>query len=96
MKDRFLRTTAAVLIVLPLLTGCSEKSTIDISREAFDKIAEDAVSLYITMHPLRSSRLGLEGADSLLFTFSPDEIEHALTAIDTLMDAISALSLIHI
>ncbi len=63
----------------------------DISREAFDAIAEDAASLYITMHPLRSSRLCLEGADSLLFTFSQDEIEHALATIDTLMDAISSL-----
>jgi hypothetical protein len=91
MENKFIRTAAVSLILLPLIAGCGDRSPEDISREAFDAIAEDAASLYLTMHPLRSSRLGLEGADSLLFTFSPDEIEHALMTIDTLMDAIEAL-----
>lgn len=90
MKNQFIRT-AAISLIIPLIAGCGKQSPVDISRETFDAIAEDAASLYITMHPLRSSRLGLEGADSLLFTFSPDEIEHSMSIIDTLMDAISAL-----
>ena len=92
MSNRFIRGTAASLILLPVLAGCGERSTVDISREAFDSIADDAVSLYVSMHPLRASRLGLEGADSLLFTFSPTEIEHAMTVMDTLMAAVSNIA----
>jgi hypothetical protein len=91
MINRFIRCAAALLILLPVLAGCGERSATDISREAFDSIADDAVSLYVSMHPLRASRLGLEGADSLLFTFSPTEIEHAMTVMDTLMAAVSII-----
>ncbi len=89
---RTARTAATVsLIIIASLAGCGERSAVDISREAFDSIADDAVSFYVSMHPLRASRLGLESADSLLFTFSPTEIEHAMTVMDTLMAAISVL-----
>lgn len=92
MKNQFIRSVAVALILLPLLAGCSGKSTIDITRETFDAIADNAVSLYTGIHPLRASRLGIVAADSLLFTFSPDEIEHAMTAIDALMTAVSSLA----
>ncbi len=91
MSNRFIRIAAISLILLPVMSGCGERSTVDRSRKKFDSIADDAVSLYVSMHPLRASRLGLEGADSLLFTFSPAEIEHAMTVMDTLMAAVSAL-----
>lgn len=91
IKSQLIRAAAISLILIPALTGCSEQSPEDTSRKAFDSIAKDASALYLTMHPLRSSRLCLEGADSLLFTFSPGEIEHALATIDTLMEAITLL-----
>ena len=81
-----------MLILLPLLAGCGEKSSIDITRESFDRIAEDAASLYAGIHPLRASRLGIEGADSMLFTFSSEEIEHVIITIDTLKAAVSSLA----
>ena len=92
MNNYFIRNAAAALILLPLLTGCSEKSSIDTTRESFDMIAEDAASLYAAIHPLRASRLGIAAADSTLFTFSSEEIEHALITIDTLKAAVSALA----
>ena len=92
MNNNFIRNAAAALILLLLLAGCSEKSSIDITRESFDRIAEDAASLYAEIHPLRASRLGIEAADSILFTFSSEEIEHALITIDTLKAAVSALA----
>jgi len=92
MKQTTRIAAAASLIALLLTAGCGERSPEDSTRKAFDAIADDAVSLYVSMHPLRASRLGLDGADSLLFTFSPAEIEHAMTAIDTMIAVVSALS----
>jgi len=92
MKNNTIRNAAVALILLPLLAGCGEKSSIDMTRESFDRIAEDAASLYAEIHPLRASRLGIESADSILFTFSPEEIEHALITIDTLKAAVSTLA----
>lgn len=92
MKNLFVRTSLVLFALLLLIVGCSEKSTIDITRETFDSIAEDASTIYTVIHPLRSSRLGLAGADSLLFTFSPGEIENAVMLIDTLMAAVATLA----
>jgi hypothetical protein len=91
MKNISIRATIVPLALILLIPGCAERSTEDVSRDAFDAIARDAVSLYVTMHPLRSSRLGLEGADSLLFTFSSGEIERAMKEIDRLMAAVTSL-----
>ena len=91
MSNRFIRIAEISLILFLFTAGCGKQSTVDISRKTFDAMAGDAVSLYVRIHPLRASRLGLAGADSLLFTFSPTEIEHAMTVIDTLIAAVSSI-----
>ena len=91
MKQTTRIAATVSLILLVLAAGCSKQSTEDVTRKAFDALADDAVSLYVRMHPLRASRLGLAGADSLLFTFSPGETEHAMIVIDSLIAALSAL-----
>jgi hypothetical protein len=84
--------TAVIMMALTALTaGCGGGGDAGSARESFDAIVDDAVAVYTSLHPLRASRLGLPGADSLLFTFSPEETEAALSAIDTMLEALSAL-----
>jgi hypothetical protein len=91
MSDRFTRGLMISMVPLLLTAGCGEESSLEDSRKAFDALAGDASSLYVRLHPLRASRLGINGADSLLFTFSEAEIEQATEAIDTMLAFLSEL-----
>ena len=78
-------------LALLVLSGCGERDQGDTAREAFDAIASDAVTLYTAIQPLRASRLGLQGADSKLFTYSDEEIARSVEALDTLLAAVAKL-----
>ena len=55
------------------------------------RLVAEATRLYMGLHPLRSSRLGLHEADSLLFTFGDEEIIDALEGLARLDERLSAL-----
>ncbi len=77
--------------VIASSSGCGSGGSQRSAAAEFDSIAGETAELYLRLHPLRSSRLGLEGADSLLFTFSKAEVDEALENIGSLLGAISAI-----
>lgn len=86
---------AGALAAALVAAGCGKDPARTAARD-FDRIAAEALELYRVAHPLRWSRLGLAGADSLLFTFSTREIESTRAAIDTLVASMSALHAAHL
>jgi hypothetical protein len=88
------KRTAPLLLAAALLAlqqGCGGTRTGEESA-AYRRLAGEAVRLYTALHPLGASRLGLPGADSLLFTFGPEEIRAAVERLERLDDRLSALS----
>jgi hypothetical protein len=78
---RFRRDLAAAVVLCSLAglgMGCGAKRGASDYAVAYRRLASDAVTLYTRLEPLRSSRLGIIASDSLLFTYSDDEIEGAL------------------
>lgn len=84
---------AATVALVCLITACdrSADNAASLSRQRYRTIVNDVLRLYISLHPLRSSQLALYSADSVLFTFSPDEIEKANREIELLLDAVSRI-----
>lgn len=82
--------TAMVVLVLHAF-GCARDEPGPTTGEKLLQMKGEALELYVTLHPLRSSRLGFPGADSLLFTFSPDEVSHSLSKLDSIHDRLSSL-----
>jgi hypothetical protein len=85
-KIIFILASAALL-----LPSCGGDEGAAVTVRLFDDLASETVNLYKRIHPLRCSRLGITSCDSLLFTFSEDEISSAVAAIDTLLSSISKL-----
>ncbi|HSG27777.1 MAG TPA: hypothetical protein VLA34_04795 [Candidatus Krumholzibacterium sp.] len=89
------RRAAALAALLATCTGCGRETGPPPGRAVLAGLVERSVGLYTTLHPLRGSRLGLPGADSLLFTFSSAEIEAALSETDSILSRITALPASH-
>lgn len=77
-----------------MITACERtpKDVASRSRREYRAIVQGSVHLYSRLHPLRSSRLALYGADSLLFTFTPDEIEETSEEIERLLNTVSGVA----
>lgn len=79
------------LLVLLMVTGCSRKQeTLEIKKR-YDLLVDEVIDTYRELHPLTSSRLGIYGADSLLFTFSEPELKAGRERIRELLDELSGL-----
>ncbi len=68
------------------LNGCEDQGKERAAAGYYRGVASRAFRAYSALHPLRSSQLGITGSDSLLFTFSEDEIESSLKTLDNLLD----------
>ena len=88
---RILILPATALLIIAS-AGCSGDETEEANRAAYLKIKEEAISLYIFLHPLKSSRAGIVSADSSLFIFSMDEISRAAVRIDRISNGFSSLT----
>jgi len=84
--------------IICMIGACGRRADkpVSSSRRNYRAIVSDATRLYTRLHPLRSSQLELYGADSVLFTFSPDEIEDANGEIEQLLDAASRIKPAHL
>jgi len=89
---RLLAAAASAAIIMALSMGCGEDTSAADEENTFRRLASEAVALYGEIEPLRSSRLGIASSDSLLFTYSAEEIEHALKRLKRLETRFSRLS----
>jgi hypothetical protein len=76
---------------LVMLAGCGRRQEREGTGKIPSHIAERTIRAYSALHPLRCSRLGLHGADSLLFTFSDSEIVVALDTLNNLLEDVSSM-----
>lgn len=85
----FLLFIPAVISILSFSCGrdSGEKST----KDSFNSLRRGSLDLYFQLHPLRTSRIGITCTDSLLFTFSPDELSRQTRRIDSLLTLFSSL-----
>lgn len=90
MGIRISTSVAVVATLCSLAAGCAKDRRPD-KEVSYGLLAAQAVRLYMDLHPLRSSRLGLSGADSLLFTFGDEEIRETATRLAELEDRLSSL-----
>jgi hypothetical protein len=67
-----------------LAPGCAGKENLPDYAATYRRLASSAVRLYIRIEPLRSSRLGLASADSLLFSYSNEETAGAIKNLKNL------------
>ncbi|MBU8922037.1 MAG: DUF885 family protein [Bacteroidales bacterium] len=88
-------TLLSVLTVISMSLSCTKKEDFQGSLSALDSLIEESVSLHSHLHPLRSSRLGITGSDSRLFTFSSQEIDRSIEKIDAILKGISTLPANH-
>lgn len=84
---RFIRSfaiAAAVAALAPLVAGCGKSRSLADGQAIYRGLASAAISLYGEIEPLRSSRLGITSSDSLLFTYSTEEIGAAVKRLKKL------------
>ena len=75
-----------------LISGCEKDNTPTENSQKYHKSRRNSLQLYPRLHPLRSSRIGIESADSALFTFSEGEISRANADVDNLLERLSTLT----
>ncbi len=85
----------AVFFISIVTGGCGGRDASIESRRAYRSIVGESLKLYTGLHPLRSSRLGISGSDSLLFTFSEKEIASCCAGCDSLLARMSTLPAAH-
>lgn len=88
---RMIKAISILFILITVYNGCGEDSTQFDSEGRYLELSQSAVDLYSRLHPLRSSRLGLYGSDSLLFTFSKEELAASKQSLERLLDDLSHL-----
>ncbi|MGD1048361.1 MAG: DUF885 family protein [Candidatus Krumholzibacteriaceae bacterium] len=91
-----MRSTRAILAAILLFSiaglgpGCGARRG-NPDRDAYRRYASLAVKLCARIEPLRASRLGISSSDSLLFTYSEDEIRVALAKSQRLVTQFSGI-----
>jgi len=93
-RTRIILIIATALSSLAIvLTGCGREKRAERDAYRYGELVREAVALYRTIEPLRSSRIGMTGADSLLFTFSDEEVSQSLARLKNLEDRFSKFSI---
>jgi hypothetical protein len=97
MTDRTQRTTTRRLLLLALAAalltgGCSGGRETAGERARYQALRSDAIALYLGMHPLRGSRLGCRASDSLLYTYSAEEMRLSRSRLSGLEGNLRTLS----
>jgi len=79
------RLICPLLIAASLAAGgCSGERETSGTKERYRLVEAEAVALYLDMHPLRGSSLGRTESDSLLYTYSADEVRASLSRLSDL------------
>ena len=73
-----------------LLTGCGGGPIEGGGR--YRALRSETLDLYLELHPLRGSRLGCGATDSLLFTYSAEEISASIKKLSDLEDDLKTLT----
>jgi hypothetical protein len=84
-------TIALLLTVICFAASCGRDRSASEQARDYARLTTGAIKLYTELQPLRSSRLGIEHSDSLLFTFSEDEIHGAVKRLKKLEARFSSL-----
>jgi len=97
MTDRTQKTTACRLLLLALAAallavGCSGGRDTAGDGRRYRTLRSDALALYLEMHPLRGSRLGCRASDSLLYTYSAEEIRLSSSRLSDLEENFKTLT----
>ncbi len=71
--------------------NCGKDRSGEYAENGFRSLRKGSIDLYFQLHPLRTSRIGITCADSLLFTFSPGELPLQIQRIDSLLSLFSSL-----
>ncbi len=79
-------------VVFILFIGCEKDNTPAENSRKYHKSRRNCLQLYPKLHPLRSSRIGIESADSALFTFSEGEVSRADADVTNLLEILSTLT----
>lgn len=83
---------ASLLLAIICLAGsCGKDKSASKDERAYARLTASAITLYAEIQPLRSSRLGIARNDSLLFTFSEDEIAGSIQRLRKLESQFSDL-----
>ncbi len=88
---RLFRSSLLIALSAGLILRCAIMREKAVDTGASASLIREAVGFYARLHPLRSSRLGLYQSDSLLFTFSPEEVDEAAGQLDTLLAGFTGL-----
>jgi hypothetical protein len=91
-RARTLTTLAALFALAVVYTGCAREKRSERAAAEYGQLVSEAVALSVRIEPLRSSRIGMTGSDSLLFTFSDGEISEALSRLGGLEDRLTRSS----
>ncbi|MDZ7861018.1 MAG: hypothetical protein U5O15_10225 [Candidatus Krumholzibacteriota bacterium] len=93
-EKRFLLNRLIIIItaVLILFAGCEKDNKSSGNSKRYREIKNNSTELYFRLHPLRSSRIGIQRADSALFTFSEEELSEAEENITSILDNLSNLT----
>ncbi|MCD6379240.1 hypothetical protein J7M07_02185 [bacterium] len=86
------RFIVILTMVFILFSGCEKDNTSTKNSRKYHKIKTNSLELYFRLHPLRSSRIGIESADSTLFTFSEKEVLSTNTDINNILEMLSTLT----
>ncbi len=87
--------TALLFLLLALagsliIAGCEGERSEE--GEGYRALRSEALALYLELHPLRGSRLGCGATDSMLFTYSADEINASISRLSGLEDDLKTLT----
>jgi hypothetical protein len=97
MNDRIAGSAARLVLLLVLAcallgVGCDGNGRRNVEGEKYRELRSDALALYLEMHPLRGSRLGCGATDSLLYTYSAEEIGNSISRLSDLEDDLRTLT----
>ncbi|MBN1886214.1 MAG: DUF885 family protein [Candidatus Krumholzibacteriota bacterium] len=90
MNGQKTRFVACSLALFFCAGGCGAPP--ETGPDPFIRIESLTLRLYERIHPLRASRLGFAGADSLLFTFDERCVADAAAGLDSLLALVDSLS----
>jgi hypothetical protein len=87
-----------LLLALALISSmqCERNRRTEKKSPIYGRLRSDILDLYFDMHPLQASRLGHRRSDSLLFTYSDEELELSLSRLRRLDAELMNLSVSHL
>lgn len=83
-------TVSALCALALALPGCGREKQAERDAKTYAGLVSETISLYARIEPVRASALGMISSDSLLFSFSDEEVAAALARLRTLESRFSA------